>query len=232
MPESNGHAIMCDLADFWKWFDGELGAYVASIDSGIALDFGRLLVGGDSAGGLMAFQSGVMLPGGKIRAVLGQYPMSSFLRRGFEPVLFDGSAAPGPEIIEEHLKCVKAGAVVSSAVPWDRVRLSWAMAAYGRWLEFYGTDEGLLPITAVEGITSFPPTFIVHGEQDSTVSVEDSRAFVEKLVEVLGEGFRRDVKLITVEGEHGFDVVGEGLKEEEVAWLRDGLRWVEEKWLK
>jgi acetyl esterase/lipase len=233
IPEANGHDVLSDLSDFWAWFDAELEAYVKAIAPGIELDFGRLLVGGDSAGGLLAFQSGVRLPRGKVRALLAQYPMSDYLRREYAPVCADGSPMPGPEIVDEHVRGIKPGTVISSVTPPDRKRmhLSLALATYGRWKEFFGEEAELYPVRAVEGVSHFPPTWIYHGEEDRAVDVRDSRRFVGKLVEVLGEGFRESVRLDVLEGEdHGFDCLRE-VREEEEAWLREGLRWVEERWL-
>ncbi|KAF2274657.1 alpha/beta-hydrolase [Westerdykella ornata] len=231
IPESNGKDIMEDLADFWKWFDEDLQKWVSSINEGIALDFDRVLVSGDSAGGLLALQSAFTQPEGKIKAVLAQYPMTNILRRDPIPsgVLPNGAPAPGPEYIDQHIASIKPGTIISSSVPYDRMPLSYALSAYGRWQEFYGTDKNLLPITAIEDAKYLPRTFIFHGEQDTAVSVEDTKTFVEKAKEVLGD--KVDIKLVTVKGQdHGFDCVTD-VDEEKTEWLKEGLKFVEQKWL-
>ncbi|KAF2746800.1 alpha/beta-hydrolase [Sporormia fimetaria CBS 119925] len=229
IPESSGTDIMHDVADFWAWYRKDLPAYVDSISPGTQLDLGKLSVMGDSAGGLLALQTAIMMPKGDVKCVLGQYPMTNYLRRKPGP-LPDGSPDPGPQVIDEHLANMRPGEVVSSAIPWDRFPISFTLAAYDRWREFYGYDENLYPIGFIKKTTYLPPTLIFHGEQDSAVSVEDSRTFVEKCQEVLDKEAAKDVRLVVVQGEHGFDVT-ENKYEEEEDWLREGLKWVEEKWL-
>ena len=220
---------MDDLHDFWRWFSADMSPYISTQQPEIALDFDRVLVSGDSAGGLLAFQSAIFSPAGKIKALLCQYPMSTYLNRRPQEQLFDGTYPPGPEIIDEHLRSVGPDTVVSSSIPWDRFRLSYALAAHGRWLLCYGTDKKLLPITAVEEATHFPPTWISHGSEDTAVSVEDSKRFVKKVGDLLGDRVRANMRLTIVDGaDHGFDM---DLKEEETPWLKVGLKWVQEKWL-
>lgn len=61
--------------------------------------------------------------------------------------------------------------------------------------------------------------------EDAAVSIEDSKAFVAKCESIGG----LEVKLKVLEGkDHGFDTQA---KENEEPWLKEGLRWVEEKWL-
>ena len=59
---------------------------------------------------------------------------------------------------------------------------------------------------------------------DTAVSIEDSKAFVAKCEAIGG----LEVRLKIVEGEdHGFDTQA---KEDEIPWLKEGLKWIEEKW--
>ncbi|KAH7118772.1 Alpha/Beta hydrolase protein [Dendryphion nanum] len=229
IPEHRGKDILEDLADFWRWVDGDgLINFLKEREPGIEIERDRLCVSGDSAGGFMALQSAITLPEGRIRAVLAQYPMTNVLRRKPTDRYGDGPA-PGPEIIDEHVAAIKPGSVVSSATPPARQSLSYALAAYGRWEEFFGTAKNLLPIRALEDVKSFPPTFIVHAEQDTAVAVEDTKGFVLKLIDLFGREFvRQRVMLVCPDGDHGFDMA---LKEKDTPWLRDGLAWVEEWWL-
>jgi acetyl esterase/lipase len=220
---------MEDVHDFWKWFNTDLAPYVASKAPGIDLNFERLLVSGDSAGGLLALQSAITVPERKIKAVLCQYPMTDYLNRKPE-VFVNGKPAPGPEIIDSFLEQVPKGTVISSSIPPARMELSYALSAYGRWLEYYGAEKKLLPIFSVEDAVDLPPTLIIHGEQDEVVDVEDSRKFVEKVDDVMGNEVRKNVRLVTADGGHGFDTAAE-LTEEDADWLKEGLEWLEGKWL-
>lgn len=175
----------------------------------------------------MGVHSALMTPKGVIKAMLLQYPMTSSLRR--EPgAEFIGGPAPGPETVDKYLANMVPGQIVSSFVPPARMELSYALSAYGRWREVFGTTWGLLPIEAVENATHFPPTYIIHGEHDTAVSVNDSRAFKEKVGKVLGQEIGNKVRLEVQDGDHGFDV---NLMEEDTPWLKEGLEWVEEQWL-
>jgi acetyl esterase/lipase len=176
----------------------------------------------------MSVHSALMTPPGLVKAMLLQYPMTSYLTRP-ATVPFHGQDAPGPKFIDEYISAIVPGTIVSSVVPPEKMDLSYALSIYGRWREFFGYTKDLLPIEAIEDAKSFPPTWIVHGEADTAVSVEDSKAFVKKVEEVLGEEIGKTVWLHVEPGvDHGFDG---GLKEEDTPWLKEGLKWVEEQWL-
>ncbi|KAH8712250.1 Alpha/Beta hydrolase protein [Phaeosphaeriaceae sp. PMI808] len=225
VPEHSGDDILEDLADFWTWYnDGGVEKFLSSQNVNIELDYDRLLVSGESAGGYVALQAGLTRPKGDIKAILVQYPMTNYPRRKATETLLS-MPSPPPSFIDEHMASVKPGTVVSSAVFPARVELIYGLGVYGRYNEFFGTGKHLWPITAIEDAKSFPPTFILHGEQDTSVKIEDSRAFVKKAKDVIPDA---EIKLAVREGDHGFD--GE-LKEDEEEWLKEGLQWIEGKWL-
>ncbi|KAF2441433.1 alpha/beta-hydrolase [Karstenula rhodostoma CBS 690.94] len=228
-PEANGADILEDLADFWSWFnDKGVDKYLASQSVSVDLDYKHLLVSGDSAGGYMALQSGLTRPEGEIKAILVQYPMTNDARRSPEDVMM-GMQTPSTAWLDEKLATLmKPGAIVSSANPvtTDRTGLSMAMNAHGRFLEFFGEDKPLWPITAVESVKFLPPTTIFHATGDSAVKFQDSVDFVEKTRSVI-PGV--EIRLAYgKEGDHGFD---NALKEDEEPWLKEELEWVENKWL-
>lgn len=225
VPEHSGADILDDLADFWAWLhNGGLASYLASRNVQVKPDFDRILVSGDSAGGYMALMSGLLQPRGSIKAILVQYPMTDSLRR--EPVEeYINMPSPPASIVDEHLKTVKPHVVVSSCSPPERMGLSYALSAFGRYLEFFGNDKKMWPLYLVEEKQWLPPTWIHHGDKDTAVSIEDSRAFVAKCEAI--EGVQVRLKVLESE-DHGFDTQ---IKEDETAWLKDGLEWVEEKWL-
>jgi len=222
VPEHTGADILEDLADFWKWFHaGKLDAYLSSLGyADLELDYNHLLATGDSAGGYMALMSALTQPKGSIKAVLAQYPMTNSLRPRKGPTFF-GMPSPGPEVLDQHLATVKPGTVISSAIPPARNSLSYSMGAYGRHLEFFGRDEKLWPLGLIADAKWMPPTWIIHGDNDSAVDIGDSRAFVEQWKNGNVDG---EVRLTVQEGqEHGFDIA---LKEDEEAWLKQGLEWM------
>jgi acetyl esterase/lipase len=226
IPESTGADILIDLSDFWTWFNaGSVTDFLASKHDNLSLDHSQTLVTGDSAGGYMALMSALTQPAGSIKAVLAQYPMTNYMRVEPGPTFF-GMPSPGPEIVDQHISQMVPVAVVSSATPPQRSGLSYGLAAYGKYLHYFGAGEKLWPLGKLEDAKEMPPTWIIHGEADQAVDVKDSQAFVRKWTdrEVMGE-----VKLDVLPGmDHGFDIV---LKEDEEAWLREGLKWIEGKWL-
>ena len=76
----------------------------------------------------------------------------------------------------------------------------------------------------LDTVTSFPPLFIYHGEDDSAVEVRQTEAFVE----TFGRLVPRGKLLVRYErGDHGFDApVGLG-----APWLREGLDFLQGEWL-
>ncbi|KAF2195779.1 hypothetical protein K469DRAFT_699407 [Zopfia rhizophila CBS 207.26] len=76
LAEHSDDDILEDLVDFWRWFKTNLTSFVNSKSPvPITLDFDRLVVPGESAGGYMAVQSALTTPKGLIKAMLLQYPM-------------------------------------------------------------------------------------------------------------------------------------------------------------
>lgn len=225
VPEHSGADILEDLADFWKWFhSGGLESYFASQKLNVELDLDHVLVSGDSAGGYMALMSGLSQPKGSIQAILAQYPMTDSLRMQPSDLIPD-LPSPPESLVEKHLASVKPGVVVSSRVPPSCMDLSYVLSAYGLYLEFFGDDKTMWPLYLVEEKKWLPPTWILHGDSDTAVSIEDSKAFVAKCQKLEGS----DIKLEIRPGqEHGFDTQA---KEDEEPWLKEGLKWVEEKWL-
>lgn len=131
------------------------------------------------------------------------------------------------QLLQEHLKNLGPNPIISGAPPRPRNRLSYALAAYGRYTEFFGQGAHLWPISLVESgaATYIPPTAIIHGDHDTAVSIDDSRLFVKRAAEVMGEG---EVILVEVEGvDHGFDM--EASEKDE--WVRGVVRWAEKTWL-
>jgi acetyl esterase/lipase len=227
IPESNGADILEDLSDFWTWFKNKsVTTYLASKNQELDIEYEKLLVTGDSAGGYMALMSALTQPKSGIKAILAQYPMTQYMRLEPSPTFF-GMPAPGPEVVEQHIANMTPNTVVSSAVPPARAGLSYSLAAYNNaYLKYFGPDEKMWPFGALADASEMPPTWIIHGDQDQAVSVGDSQAFVKRWTE---KEVRGEVRLDVLPGmDHGFDI---GLKEGEEEWLAKGLEWVEGKWL-
>jgi acetyl esterase/lipase len=225
LPESSGADILADLDDFWAWFNKRsVDDFLTSLNhDNLDLDYEKVLVTGDSAGGYMALMSTLTQPHSK--AVLAEYPMTNYLRCT-PSEMFRGRPSPRESDLDDHLSSMKPGALVSSAFPPQRTNISYPMAAYGRYLDYFGQDEMMWPVGLVKKAgRKLPPTWIIHGDADTAVDVEDSKRFVEKCRKMMGEEV--EVELEVSEGmEHGFDIE---MKEDEEEWLKKGLEWVEGK---
>jgi acetyl esterase/lipase len=222
-PEHTGNDILEDLTDFWAWFNsGGVDKYLTSQSITAELDYDHVLASGESAGGYMAIQSGLTRPKGEIKAILAQYPMTNYLRSTPD------KDTPPSSIIDEHLAAVRPASVLSSTPLMPaRFQLAAALSAHGRYNDYLGTGKHLWPITAIEDAKYLPPTYIIHGEQDSIVAAVDSKDFVKKAQAILPDAeLRLDIR--SGDCGHGFDV---GSKEDEEEWLQKSLKWVEEKWL-
>ncbi|KAF1962094.1 alpha/beta-hydrolase [Byssothecium circinans] len=223
-PEHTGDDILEDIADFWTWFRSSLPSYVSSKDPSLELDFSKVLVSGDSAGGWCALQSVLTLPQLTLKACLIQYPVTNAFPTSPDDTPF-GEAIPPKEVLDEFLAGIVPGTIISGATPPARDGVSVMLRAHGRWGEFFGTGKHIMPDTRIEDAKFFVPTYIIHGKDDTNVLVKWTHAFVEKAERLFPE---TRFKLVTPPGEHGFDVE---IYEEDEPWLVELLKGVEKDWL-
>jgi dipeptidyl aminopeptidase/acylaminoacyl peptidase len=178
----------------------------------------------------MTLQSGLTRPKGEIKAMLLQYPMTTHLTR--DPTQKTMGAGPLPKkTLDDYIAAMTPGKVVSSSIPatdLTRLGLSLSLNSYNRFNEFFGTGKHLWPITAVEDANFLPPMTIFHGGQDTVVPLEHTELFIDKM-KGLDQLKGTEIRLAVIDGEeHGFDTA---IKEDEQAWLKVELEWVEGKWL-
>ncbi|KAJ7583877.1 Alpha/Beta hydrolase protein [Mycena floridula] len=227
LPEAKGKDLLEDLDDLWKWLHKDFPAFLAESAPGFSPDLTRILSTGESGGGYMAIQLALSQP--SIRGVIATYPKihlrSDFYKKGEKPANYMlGYPAVPESVLDEHLASMAPNAVVSSAQPPLRMELAMAINQHGRLLEFFGTEPELFPFDRIEHVSAISPMLIIHGIEDSAVPVEHSRLFVEKLKQFLPD---TKVELVTVPGEHGFDLEANL----EMPWLKEGLKMVTSEWL-
>ena len=222
IPESNGLDILEDISDFWIWVREELQTHLNRFQPGISADISKIIVHGGSAGGQLALHSGFTQAPGFIRAVIAAYPGMGIDRSDDRPIL--GAAAIPKSILEDHLKSMVPGKIVTAADPPARMPIALSITQQKRKAEFLGTDERLFPMKVLEKVDAVPFTFILHGKDDSAVPVDYSIKFADRIKERFGEG---KVDLRIRPGEHGFD------SEVDVnePWLQEGLSRVTSLWL-
>lgn len=228
MPEATGTDILTDMADLWKWVHGDLQSFLSHTDAAtLQVDFGHILVVGDSSGGWLVIQSALTQPAGSIKAVIGLYPQldmrDPFYNTKFEKVLF-GMPMLSTEILDAHVAATPPGAVVTSAYPPSRLDITCSMVQNGRFLEFLGESKELFPLDMLTLVEHMPAVLIVHGRDDSAMPIGGSERFVEALKKFFpGNPVRLDVR----PGDHGFD--GDATIEEE--WLKEDVEFISGYWL-
>ncbi len=172
-------------------------------------------------------QSALTQPAGSIKAVIGLYPQldmrDRFFNTKFEKILFGMPMLP-TEVVDAHVAATAPGAVVTSAYLPSRLDIACSMVQNGRFVEFLGDSEELLPVEKVALVEKMPAVLIVHGREDSVVPVAGSERFLAALKKKLpGSPIRLDER----PGDHGFD--GDATMEEQ--WLKEDLEFITPHWL-
>ncbi|KAJ0416830.1 Alpha/Beta hydrolase protein [Aspergillus carlsbadensis] len=240
LPEATGLDIYDDLEDFWTWLHTpEIHNILNNHKAPTDLNLDRILLAGDSAGGLLSVNF-MLSHGADIRAATAAYPCVSLDAPEFvnsRTILPFGISTP-EAVITDHLASKTLDNPVSSDASPTRTTLMFAGIQHGGLGPWYarGSENsprrGLLyPLERLEqpGVR-FPKggLTITHGRQDSVVPVEQSERFVARAREVTkGQPVGEKIALVLQDGEHGFD---SELRYEE-AWLKDALRTAVEAWL-
>lgn len=200
-PENPLPAIADDIRDAVGWVRTE-GARVAHLDPE------RIAVAGNSAGGYLTLLSGTLLEP-RPRALVSFY--------GYGDIVGDWYSRPDPfysrqPAVPEN----EARAAVGGRPPEDLVDLPDAARGrfylwcrqHGAWpREVVGADpdtepEAFVPWCPVDQVTAeFPPTFLLHGDDDTDVPWEQSAKMAEALA---AAGVEHRFVTIPVGG-HGFD---------------------------
>jgi len=189
---------------------------------GIEADLEKITAYGESAGGTLAIQSGLVQPLGFIKAVIAAYPGLNSGAKRTAPIL--GVPTIPPNVLEEFVQNKEPGKIVTSAEPPARMYIALSIVQQGRTLEFFGTDERLFPVLALQTLGDMPFVLILHGRDDSPVPIEGGIRLAEMVKERFGSG---KVDLRIEAGEHGFD----SMATLDMPWLKAGLSRVTELWL-
>jgi acetyl esterase/lipase len=230
LPESNGLDILSDAKDVFKWVENELPAFLKTIGSDITPDYEKVAVYGESAGGYLAIQSGLMRPD-LVKAVIGAYPVTYldspwYSEKSVTKAPFGAPQLPSA-ILDGHLASMSPGKIVTGAFPQDRIPFGIVALQQGRFPELLGTDESLYPAKVIAKKTSSdkaPFLYVFHGMDDSAVPASETEKFLGAWKEKFGDNsaigkFEK--------GEHGFD----GEASLETSWMKDGLVGVTKAWI-
>ncbi|KAH6665827.1 Alpha/Beta hydrolase protein [Halenospora varia] len=228
-PESNGVEILSDVRDFWTWVEKDLPTYLKSIGSDVVPDLTKALSYGESAGGYLAIQSGLMRPD-FVKAIIAAYPMT-YIDSPWYCVASDSKSPMGApqmpkSMFDDHVAALAKGTIFTGAFPPERMGLSLSTLQHGMFT-LLGNEDEIHPAKVLAKLskdTKVPYFFTFHGEQDSAVPPEETVKFVEAWKEKFGgEG----VVGTFVKGDHGFD----SEDKLDAEWLKPGLEGVTKAWL-
>ncbi|KAK3623898.1 hypothetical protein LTR56_021354 [Elasticomyces elasticus] len=236
VPEASGAEILEDVKDFYSWL-ATPGNLARQLPAGIEADLDNLLVTGESAGGYLSFMSATLgLPA--IKAVVMHYPMldlrADHYTKAYEKHIFDPPVPQIPaQVLSKHIAGLTGHEVVASDLPVARIPLAMSMVQQGRTADFLGKERSLYPLEMLEDgtISKLPPLWILHGKQDTAVPAEGTYRFLDLLRDKVPGA---KVHATFEDGEHGFDNHAPATEEAatlDTAWVKEGVRFVEEYWL-
>lgn len=136
-------------------------------------------------------------------------------------------------VVYDFLKTRSGNHSITEADPPSRLEFALAAVQTGRYQQMLGNDPELFPLERIrrKGLppkvggsgSAFPPTFILHGKQDSAVPVSGTQKFVKILKEA---DPTVQLHVAIRPGDHGFDATAT-LDE---PWLRQGLDFIANAW--
>ncbi|EAU36119.1 predicted protein [Aspergillus terreus NIH2624] len=242
MPEATGLQILQDVEDLWTYIHSPtLASVLYSRPIPIELDLDRLIVAGDSAGGLLSAYLALSHPD-NIRAGILAYPMLDVQSDAFSTPRerrITGLPFVPRSVLTEHCQNLETGDIVSSAPQPDRSKLTSAVFHYGMFSELYERESenssrrGLLfPLDKLrETETKLPRggICIFHCIDDDAVPVEGSRKFAEIARATMRgkQGGDKVVLTLLESGNHAFDFETD-LDE---PWLTNTLKHAVDTWL-
>ena len=182
MPEASPSDVLDDVASFWTWYTRTLPKIAASESWDVRPDVKRTICAGQSSGAVIGVHSALEHQDVQIRAVLALYGPLCFdvpLLNMPKPRIIGGSRPPAPRQAEAMIRSYitrNKGKTRTSGNPTDDWELVMTMVQQG-WLPRTAKrnpDSRLDVVANLRAKLILPPTWVVHGEQDSVVSTVPS----------------------------------------------------------
>jgi len=182
MPEASLSDVLDDVASFWTWYIRTLPKIAASESWDVRPDVKRTICAGQSSGAVIGVHSALEYQDVQIRAVLALYGPLCFdipLLNMPKPRIIGGSRPPAPRQAEAMIRSYitrNRGKTRTSGNPIDDWELVMTMVQQG-WLPRTAKrnpDSRLDVVANLRAKLILPPTWVVHGEQDSVVSTVPS----------------------------------------------------------
>jgi acetyl esterase/lipase len=182
MPGVSPSDVLDDVASFWTWYIGTLPKVAASESWDVRPDVGRTICAGQSSGAMIAVHSALEYRDVQIRAVLALCGPLCFdvpLLNMPKPRIIGGAKPPAPRQAEAIIRSYitrNKGKTRTSGNPSDDWEVVMAMVQQG-WLPRMvkrNSDPRLDLVANLRAKSILPPTWVIHGEQDSVVSTVPS----------------------------------------------------------
>ncbi|KAG6362287.1 hypothetical protein INS49_010517 [Diaporthe citri] len=189
-PQVSVGDVLEDVKDCLTWSATELPKQLAAAGSNNSalLDTTRIAVSGSSAGGYLALLAGLYATGpGKPKVVLPIYPITDPLGTFFTTPQPHPAGHIEKAALEPYLD---PKAVVQTRTAWEgdpRAKFYFYMlqeANLAKLLHIQDGDDTFIVAPQIRRRGSFLPTFIVHGDADKFVGVEQSDEVVDALRDV------------------------------------------------
>lgn len=136
-------------------------------------------------------------------------------------------------VVDEFLGATSGKPPITEADPPSRLEFALAAVQTGRYQQILGNDPELFPLERIRKIglpaslggstSAFPPTFVLHGQEDSAVPVSGTREFVRLLKE---NDPTLQLHVAIRPGDHGFDAFATI----DEPWLKQGLDFIANAW--
>lgn len=178
MPEASPSDVLDDVAAFWAWYTKTLPQIAAEEEWDVRPDVKRTVCAGQSSGAVIGVHSALEPQDVQFRAVLALYGPLCFdvpLLNMPKPRIIGGSRPPAPREAEALIRSYIArskGKSRTSGNPSEDWDLVMATVQQG-WLPRTAKrnpDSRLDVVANLRAKSILPPTWVVHGEQDSVVS--------------------------------------------------------------
>lgn len=184
-PQVPAREILTDVLDCCAFVRDELQSHIPS-DAGVTLDTSRICVSGSSAGGYITFLCGLYSDVPKV--LLPIYPMTDPCGDFFSKPQDAGVPSGGGqrEVVAPFLD--KDAEVMADNDPeGPRQQMYNFMLKEANLPELWDVkpgDEQMIIRLALRKKGSFPPTYIVHGDADTRVGVDQADEVYEVLKEI------------------------------------------------
>jgi acetyl esterase/lipase len=130
------------------------------------------------------------------------------------------------DTVDKHVASLKGDEVVSHIVLPARFDLGFSAIQQGNFVKLLGDDPSIFPMERLDSeVKEIPPMMILHGQDDSAVPYQSSKAFVDKAMKLHPEA---KIFYNAVPGcEHGLDKDWTL----ETAELKEALGFITPLWL-